>query len=115
MLGEFEDDYGIRYSITDSVWFQHPSSRYHIMDWELEDQFLVARADSANAAAGGLWTRIDWVELEAGGEYEWAFCYAAYDAGTAEQARSVESSNRAEPRVGCNTFPFSRMRRIDAS
>lgn len=36
MLGTFEDDYQIRYKITDTLWLQLSNTRFHIIKWNLE-------------------------------------------------------------------------------
>jgi len=112
MLGEFIDDYGIRYSIGADSWTQHPDARYRLRAWQVDDQILVAQNHAANSSDGGLWTRIDWLRLDESSEYEWAFCYAAYKAGSPEDALAAPPTQRDTPRVGCNGFPFSRMKRV---
>jgi hypothetical protein len=112
MLGEWEDDYGIRYSVESDVWLQHPRARYHVVDVHAGDRILVAQNDSDNPSEPGLWTRIDWLTLEDSGEYEWAFCYAVYEAATPEAALTTPDTQRETPRTGCNGFPFSRMKRV---
>ena len=111
LLGEFVDDYGIRYTIQHDEWVQHPNARYHLRTWQSNAQYIVAQNDSSNPSDGGLWTRIDWVVLDSG-EYEWAFCYAAYQAPTRNEAVLATPTNRDTPRTGCNGFPFSRMKRV---
>jgi len=112
LVGEFIDDYGIRYSIHPDRWFQHPDARYHLREWHVEDRFVVAENDSENPGDGRLWTRIDWVALDDAGEYEWAFCYAVYQAATREDAGAAQPTRGDTPRTGCNGFPFSRMKRV---
>ncbi len=112
MLGEFVDDYGTQYTIQADQWIQHPNARYHLRAWHARDQFVVAQNDSGNPSEGGLWTRIDWIVFEDPGEYEWAFCYAAYQAQTREDALTVAPTQRDTPRTGCNGFPFSRMKHM---
>ena len=110
LLGSFEDDYGIRYTIAPTLWHQHPTTRYHIVRWETEDQYLIARNDAANPSDGDRWTRIDWIELPGMPPYAWAFCLSAYDAATAAEAEANTAADRTTPRTGCNGFPFSRMK-----
>jgi len=112
VLGEFVDDYGIRYSIDADQWVQHPGVRYHLRAWHPADRFAVAQNDSGNPGDGGLWTRIDWAALADSSEYEWAFCYAAYRAPTQADAVLAERTRRDTPRTGCNGYPFSRMKRV---
>lgn len=112
LLGDFVDDYGIRYTIKTDGWVQHPDARYDLRVWHSRDQFIVAQNDSGNTSDGGLWTRIDWIVLVDSGEYEWAFCYAAYQAPTQEDAVMAKRTERDTPRTGCNGFPFSRMKRV---
>ena len=112
MLGEFVDDYGIRYTIQADRWVQHPDALYHIDAWNVGERFVVAQNDSGNSSDGGQWTRIDWVVLDESEEYEWAYCYAAYRALTRQEALIAEPTQRDTPRTGCNGFPFSRMKRV---
>ena len=86
LLGEFVDDYSIRYRIGERTWLQLPSARYHIVKWSTAREYLIARNDSANKTDGGLWTRIDWLKLEGMPPYEWGFCLSAYNAPTAAAA-----------------------------
>ncbi len=111
LLGEFVDDYGIRYVVTEELWVQGEDTRFHIAEWNDPGRFIIARNGVENPGEAGLWTRIDWVLLESGSEFEWAFCYAIYDAVSQEAARAASPSHRETPRSGCNGFPFSRMRR----
>lgn len=34
LKGDFTDDYGIQFTINDSLWVQHPNVKYHIISWE---------------------------------------------------------------------------------
>lgn len=110
MVGEFVDDYGGRFTITAGRWIQHPGATYWIDTWDLEGRYLIARNDDGNPSDGGRWTRIDWVELDGGGAYRWAFCMSAYDAPT-RAAAAAARADHAHPETGCNEFPFSRMAR----
>ena len=113
LLGEFIDDYGIRYSISRESWSQGSATRYEILEWDLEARSILARNADGNPGDAGLWTRIDWVFLDATSqEYQWAFCYAVYDASSPASAMSAVGTSRATPRTGCNGFPFSRMERV---
>ncbi len=112
LLGEWEDDYGNRFTITSVGWLLHSSSRYDVLRWSTGDQYLIARNAAANPSDPGLWTRIDWVELEGMEPLRWAFCLSAYNAETAEAAEAVTIADRSALRTGCNGFPFSRMKPI---
>ena len=111
LVGEFEDDYGNRFTITDSEWLQQPNRRYHIVSWHSDAQYLIAQNDPANASEGGRWTRIDWMRFTGMPPYDWGFCLSAYAATSAAAAESVQVAQRATPRTGCNGHPFSRMKR----
>ena len=111
LLGTFEDDYGIRYTIGPERWTQG-AARYHIAAWNAAERYAVARNDADNPSDGGRWTRIDWVPLD-GGDYAWAYCYAVYDAATRAEAVAAPPSGRDTPRTGCGGHPFSRMKRVD--
>jgi hypothetical protein len=111
LLGSFADDYGSRYQISQAVWAQLPRARYRIVRWDVAGQFAIAQNDPGNPGDGGLWTRIDWLELPGMPPYTWGYCYSAFNAPSAAAAEAVRVANRATPRTGCNGFPFSRMRR----
>jgi hypothetical protein len=113
VLGLFEDDYGIQYTITPATWHQHPGTLYRVVRWHPEAQYLLAHNDAANPSDGGRWTRIDWMELPGMPSYTWGFCLSAYDAATLEEAEATAVADRDTPRTGCNGYPFSRMQRED--
>lgn len=115
LIGHFIDDYGIRYSISGSIWRQHPGTVYHIDYWDAAGQFIIARNDESNSGNPGLWTRIDWTILEDSGPYIWGFCLTVYDARSSTIAASAVPALRETPRSGCNGFPFSRMQREAAN
>ena len=63
LKGTFEDDYGIRYTINDSIWIQHPNAKYHIIICDTTEQYLLVQNDKANKTDGGLFTRIDYMNF----------------------------------------------------
>lgn len=111
LAGKFIDDYGICYTITDSVWIQHPKSRYHILRWNYAGQYIIAKNDSANTSGAGLFTRIDYTFLTDMEPFQWGFCLSVYDAKSESMAEGGYRADRKNPRTGCNGFPFSRMKR----
>ncbi len=82
ILGNFEDDYGIRYNITDSLWTQEPGIKYHILQWNKKDQWIIARNDNKNPSEAGLYTRIDYMKFENMQPYLWGFCYLSSTLGS---------------------------------
>ncbi len=110
--GEFVDDYGIKYHVTDTVWTQQPGIRYHILQWNEKEQWLLARNDAANPTAAGLYTRIDITRFSNMAPWTWGFCLSAYESATVNDALKVKTADRDTPRTGCNGFPFSRMKRV---
>lgn len=112
LLGNFMDDYGIRYSITDSLWTQHPSSKYHILRWNVKEQYIIARNDDKNPGDKGLYTRIDYMKFTNMEPFLWGFCLSAFNAKTDSLAEASGHADRENPKKGCNGFPFSRMKRI---
>jgi hypothetical protein len=114
VLGEFTDDYGSRFTISPRLWLQHPRSRYHIVRWRPDSQYLIARNDPDNPSGGNLWTRIDWMRLPGMAPYAWGFCLSAYQAPNSAAAESSHVAHRETPRTGCNGHPFSRMKPVGA-
>lgn len=112
LKGEFEDDYGIRYRISDSVWIQLPNTKYHIIEWNEKDQYLIAKNGSENPGDRGLYTRIDCMRFEKMEPYLWGFCLTTYNATNPTEAKNTASADRQNPKKGCGGFPFSRMKRV---
>lgn len=113
MLGNFRDDYGIRYTITNTLWFQHPNTRYHIIRWNSKERFIIAKNDAGNSSDASLYTRIDYTIFTQLKPYEWGFCLSVYNAKSDSAARAGYAADKQNPRTGCNGFPFSRMKRAE--
>jgi len=111
--GNFADDYGIRYTINDTVFIQHPRTKYHIIKWDTKGQYIVARNDNQNPGEKGLYTRIDYMQFSNMDPWKWGFCLSVYDAPTDVVAETTAKADRQNPKKGCNGFPFSRMKRIE--
>ncbi|HSD15738.1 MAG TPA: hypothetical protein VLC71_00570 [Thermomonas sp.] len=115
LLGDFVDDYGIGHRIGADEWLQRPDTRYRVVAWHPDAQYLVARNDAGNRSDAGRWTRIDWIALPGMPPWEWAFCLSAFDAATRAEAEATSIARRDTPKTGCNGYPFSRMRRVVAT
>jgi hypothetical protein len=112
LQGSFEDDYGIRYSINDTLWVQHPRIKYHIIKWNKEGQYIIARNDANNPGEEGLYTRIDYMTFQNMEPFLWGFCLTVYNAKTDREAENRTAADRQNPKKGCGGFPFSRMKKI---
>lgn len=112
MQGRFADDYGIQYIVSDTMFFMVPSAKYHIIEWNENEQYLLTRNDENNPTEKGLYSRIDYMKFEGMQPYIWGFCLTVYNAPDTATARKLPQANRDNPRKGCNGFPFSRMKRI---
>ena len=112
LLGSFRDDYDIGYTISDSLFSMGTSTDVHIVMWDTVTQFFVGRNDSLNQYDPGLFTRIDWMKLDAMPPYTWAFCMSVYNATSLDSALAVAQPNRETPLTGCTGYPFSRMKPI---
>ncbi len=113
LLGKFTDDYGIQYRISDRLWTQLPSAKFHVIRWNQEKQYLIALNDKNNPGEGGLYTGIDYMEFRDMLPYRWGFCLSSYNAISEAAAEAVEIADRKNPRKGCNGFPFSRMKPLE--
>lgn len=112
-LGNFTDDYGITYSINDTLWIQNPTTKYHIIKWNPEKQYLVAKNDAANKTDGNKYTRIDYMTFTGMEPWRWGFCLTVYDAETDVIAEQTAYVDRQNPKKGCNGYPFSRMKKLE--
>lgn len=112
-LGSFMDDYGITYSINDTLWVQNPTTKYHIIKWNPEKQYLVAKNDAGNKTDGNKYTRIDYMTFSDMEPWRWGFCLTVYDAATDQIAEQTAYVDRQNPKKGCNGYPFSRMKKVE--
>jgi hypothetical protein len=112
LKGTFEDDYGIQYTINDTLWIQLPGAKYHIINCDTTEQYLLVRNDNANKTDGGLFTRIDYMNFTGMEPYRWGFCLTIYNAIALHRAKATITADRKNPKMGCNGFPFSRMKRL---
>ena len=112
-LGNFMDDYGINYSVTDSLWTQHPGIKYHIIKWNTTDQYIIAKNGSKNPSEADLYTRIDYMQFKNMEPFGWGFCLTVYDAKNSTEAETKAKADRLNPKKGCGGYPFSRMKRIN--
>ncbi|NND72725.1 MAG: hypothetical protein HKN43_14205 [Rhodothermales bacterium] len=103
------DDYNSHYWISEASWIQDSSYAFHVVTWNTDQKYIIARNDSLNPSEAGLYSRIDYVELSME-PYTWAFCLTTYDATTAAAAAAHHSADQGNPRTGCSGFPFTRMR-----
>lgn len=109
--GNFTDDYGIKYFVSDTVWAQLPGIKYHILKWNIKEQYCIARNDEKNPSEPGLYTRIDYMMFNNMEPFLWGFCLSVYNAPNDSVAENTYKADRANPKKGCNGFPFSRMKR----
>jgi hypothetical protein len=109
--GVFFDDYGIRYTISDTVWVQHPNTRYYVISSNLKEQYIIVRNANGNASEPDLYTRIDYMTFEGMEPYRWGFCLSNYSAKSEAEAINGFKADKQNPRKGCNGFPFSRMKK----
>ncbi len=113
LLGNFKDDYDIRYTITDTVWTQHPGVKYHVIKWDTAAQYVIAKNDAANPSEKNLYSRIDYMYFTNMEPFKWGFCLTVYNAASDSIALNSASADREHPRKGCNGYPFSRMKRAE--
>lgn len=111
LMGKFTDDYGSSYLITRKVWMQGEKAKYHLLQYNKDGNYFIARNDEANPSDGGLYTRIDIIYFTNMEPWHWGYCYTIYKANTIEEAIQTAAADRVNPRKGCNGFPFSRMKK----
>ena len=111
--GLFADDYGLRYTISDTVFSMDGVGKYHIKEWNEAGQYLLVQNDSSNKAEKGLYSRIDYMSFSGMEPFKWGYCLIVYDAPDTAAARRVTAADRTNPKKGCNGYPFSRMKRLE--
>ena len=113
LLGNFKDDYEIRYTITDTVWTQHPGVKYHVIKWDTGAKYAIAKNDAANPSEKNLYSRIDYMYFTNMEPFKWGFCLTVYNAASDSIAMNSPAADREHSRKGCNGYPFSRMKRTE--
>ncbi len=111
LTGDFVDDYGITYTITDSVFIQAPGIKYNIIRWDTAQQFFIASKTSRKNEDSLLFSRIDYMRFTGTEPWLWGYCFTFYTAKTEAEALNHPAADRNNPKKGCNGFPFSRMKR----
>lgn len=111
--GNFTDDYGIKYTINDTLWVQHPNIKYHIVKWNEKEQYLIAKNGSGHKADENKYTRIDFMTFDGMAPWNWGFCLTAYKAASDLEAEQTAAADRKNPKKGCNGYPFSRMKVVN--
>ncbi len=111
MLGDFQDDYGIHYTISDTTWIQHSKIKYHLLKYDSSGQYFIARNAATNPSEAGLYTSIDVMTFTNMEPWRWGFCLTTYNAKTIEEAITKQIADRTNPRKGCGGYPFSRMKK----
>ncbi len=111
LQGTFKDDYGSIHSINNTVWRQGTRTKYHLLKYNKVDNYFLVKNDIANPSDGGLFSRIDIVYFENMQPWNWGFCLTSYNAVTLQEAIHSAAADKANPRNGCNGYPFSRMKR----
>lgn len=111
-LGNFVDDYGIEYEVKNDVWIQQPNVKYHIIEWNEKEKYIIAKNDKGNPSEKGMFTKIDITNFENMGDFTWGFCLTKYNAASIAEAKNWAAADKQNPKTGCNGFPFSRMKRL---
>lgn len=112
MIGNFEDDYEIRYTISDTLWLQLPDTRFHIIKWNRDKKYIIAKNDKKNPGDGNLYTRIDYMNFNNMDPWKWGYCLTVYNAATDAIAEATAAADRDNPKKGCGGYPFSRMKKL---
>jgi len=115
LMGEFEDDYGIHYTIDNQVLHLLPDDTFHIKRVNRSEGYLILQNDSLNTFAPSLFTRIDYQKLNNMDPYEWAFCFSSFEEASIEDAINKVNTQKNDLMTGCNGFPFSRMKKSGKS
>ena len=108
--GKFEDDYGIQYEITDSIFSLLPNDNFQILKWDDMNEYMIVKNDLKNTFAPGLYGKLDIIRLKNMAPYDWGYCFSAYDAKSSGNAKKTQSADKLNPKKGCNGYPFTRMR-----
>lgn len=109
LLGAFLDDYDTQYRISATT-FVEGRSAYRIIEWRPQEQYFIAQNADTNRTDAGKFSRFDWVMLGEQGAYSWGYCHSAWKAPSADSARATRVVDPANPRVGCNKHPYTRMK-----
>ena len=109
--GAYTDDYGIEYTIDDTLIRQHGIALYHVVESNAPEQYLLVRNDSINVYGRGLYSRIDYMPFTGMEPYTWGYCLTVYQAPDMATARKATPADRSAPKTGCNGYPFSRMKK----
>lgn len=111
LIGVFKDDYGSSYVISQSEWVQDGRIKYHLLTYNKEEKFFIAKNGKNNPSEANLFSRIDIIFFENHEPWRWGYCLTNYKATSMQEAVHTAAAGRTNPLKGCNGYPFSRMKR----
>lgn len=111
IVGEYTDAFDTAHAVTADGWrigAEPEASRYTFT--AVGERWAVAYNDGGNMFAPGLWSRFDWVTVDA----VLYMCQSAFDAADAATARAASADPSAPPEGGCGgMFPWSALSPVE--
>ena len=104
MIGEWEDNYGTSYTITQTDIQDSWGSSFSITEYNNAENWLIAQNGASNPYNPNLWSKFEWFV-----DTEIYYCQSAYDAPDADTAHAIASDTN-DKQTGCNGFPWSILR-----
>ena len=106
IIGNYSDGAG-SHAITQQSWTQTYEGSdplvFNIVEFDNDDEYVLAQNAEMNAFNPGLYSRFDWVM---DGEQLW-YCQSAFDAASLEDARMASADPSDPANGGCGMFPWS--------
>jgi hypothetical protein len=107
--GTWDDDWGGVHTIDTETWsmvYKTGTSVFHIETITLDETWLVARNDAANAWYPNLYSRFDWTLSEGSPWY----CQVAWNATDPTAAAAAAAADPTDPATsGCGGYPWNRL------
>lgn len=107
--GSYVDGWEGSHDIREWTWTMGDSV-FHVVDYNVDERWIIAQNDEDNDWNPELWSRFDWAEHD---EAIW-FCQTAFDAATEQAARDTPPADDTDPESsGCGGFSWSSLTRED--
>ncbi|RMG98097.1 MAG: hypothetical protein D6705_06695 [Deltaproteobacteria bacterium] len=110
IAGMYVDEWGTSHDIDESTWTMDfgggTPAVFHVLSYDNDADFLVARNDDANDYNPGLYSRFDWTYAMGALWY----CQTVFDAPTAQDAENAPPADATDPSTGgCGGFAWTNL------
>ena len=107
-IGKFTDNFGATHYISKITWFQpsvYGDSIFHIKQYNIDNDFIIAQNDAVKSFNPEKWSRFDYAQKGK----KLYYCQIAFDKNTEAEALAVTDADKTDLEKGCNDNPWTEL------